>query len=545
MTTKLAFNQITGMPVNVKDYSGLVVAGDWTPAIQAALDTGASEILLPDDGTYAVESFPDTLDDGISCAFTLTNSVKITGGGTITSTTATSTDAIFGLDATSGAIAVNLNDIVFAGDTRYKVVHGSANASLSRFSLDKINTFAQSFLYAGNISESFRFTNSQFGTAIAAATATSPFISIVFNTTNVFEFLFDSVTLRTGSEIVSSAIVLHYLPSGGHVTNNTHINIGQVATEGFDIDNLGSGTLVQSNTAIYSGFEYKVGSGGYVDSNNCIFSGNLSYESVGAAFSIRSSCIASNNLAYNPTDYGFFLRDFDPSDISNSDNVWVQGSNNIVVWAGSTMTAAYAVGSTVGAGNTNFVQNINFDGFGFYIDPKYKEDNPAAVLPCICIDLRGDCTNIRFANGKIDESGAVNQVQLRDCTSGATNLTFENITHGDAGDSCYDLLLAQNVKIINPTFPATIADRPVRFSSVTGAQVTCPFHASITLAQTSGGNSGILINNWGQEAAGVGNPPSAGDEWPIGCVAENSDDNTVWLRKSPSGVSATAWAQIA
>jgi hypothetical protein len=545
MTTKLAFNQIDGMSVSVNDYSGLVADGDWAPAIRAALATGAAEVVLPPTGSYAVESFSEVLDDGTECAFILTSNVRIVGGGVITSASASNAQAIFGLDATSGSIAVDVSDLTFTGANRYRALHGSTDASLSRLAVKGVTTFAQSFAYNGDISKSFKLVNSSFGVAIAAGTAMSPFVSIVFNTSNDFECLIDSNTLRTGTEVVASAIVLHYLPSGAHVTNNTHINIGQVATEGFDLDNLGSNTLVSGNTAIYSSYEYKVGSGGYVDSNNCLFTNNVSYESIGAAFSLRSTCIASNNIAYNPADYGFFLRDFGPTDISNSDNVWVQGSNNIVVWAGSSMTAAYAVGSTVGAGNTNFVQNVNFDGFGFYIDPKYKEDNPAAVLPCIGIDLRGDCANIRFANGKIDETGVANQVQLRDCTSGATNLTFENITHGDAGDSCYDLLTAQNVKILNPTFPATIADRPVRFSGVTVAQITCPYHASITFAQVSGGNSGVLINNWGQEAAGVGNPPSAGVEWPIGCTAENTDDNTVWLRKSVSAVPASAWIQLA
>jgi hypothetical protein len=55
MTTKLAFDQIGGMVVSVRDYEGLVVGSDWTAAIAAADLAAAGGSLFFDDQVHAVE----------------------------------------------------------------------------------------------------------------------------------------------------------------------------------------------------------------------------------------------------------------------------------------------------------------------------------------------------------------------------------------------------------------------------------------------------------------------------------------------------------
>lgn len=76
MTTKIAFNQINGMVVNVKDFGavGDGVADD-SVAVQAASDTGAAEVYFP-NGTYLMEGV------------TFSSNTRLFGPGTIKAATA-------------------------------------------------------------------------------------------------------------------------------------------------------------------------------------------------------------------------------------------------------------------------------------------------------------------------------------------------------------------------------------------------------------------------------------------------------------------------
>ena len=489
------------------------------------------------EGNMLLSTFGTTLGDGTLAAVRVASDLVIEGPGTIKSNTVTATRAIFGIDPTSGTVSLELRGVKFAGDTRYRALYVQSDATTETLVVDGCETERQSIIIAGDVTRSLRVTDNKIGTNILAATAVTPTLSIVLPEGPTYnpECVIERNIVWSGTEVIAGApYVIHGLPMGGRCNYNTHINIGAAANEGFDIDNVGRFAQVIGNVCYGTGFEYKVGSGGYSDSRDIIFSHNISMDAV-VPFTIRSSCVGFGNIAYNPSTYGIFCTPGSDTDSLLDDATFQLSGFRIIYAGGSPWTAAVKIDGGM--------SGMTFDGLRIELDPAWKAANPTGKMPNTQINIDGDVSNLTIRNAFIDKSTG-DHINVRPTTR-ASNLHFENIQFGEAGDSCFDLLDCDNVRIINPVFPSTIADRPIRMTTCNTVKIEADYTANIDLAQTSGSNTGVRINNWGTEAAGAGILPTATSIWPLGCIVRNSDDGTVWLRVSQSTTKATAWKQIA
>ena len=489
-------------------------------------------------GNHLIDTFAQTLADGVNAAVKITGDVRIFGNGSLRSTTSSVSNCIFGADSTSGQRDISIKGLLFKGDNRYRAFY-AAVSTLNSLEIEGVKTERQSIVSIADYVDFVKVENNKVGLTVDSGTAKSPQIFITRPSGVIDRKLPFSVSnniLTTGTEVLSSgAYVIHQIPIGGTVDRNTHINAGLAANEGFDIDNVGKFARIINNTSWGAGFEYKTGTGGFTDSRDIIFSNNISYASVlSAAFSIRSSCNGTDNIAYNPASYGVYM-----SVNTDSDGMLVNAFTKLsgfkIVWAGASWVSAVKIDNGVGG--------IDLDRVCVEIDPVYLAANPSAKLPLTQFNIDGNVTNLAIRNSFIDKSVG-DQINFRPSTT-ATKVLLENIRFGDTDDSCIDLANCTNVVISNPVFPATIVDRPVRLSTCSAVRIVCDYHASITLAATSGSNTGVLINNLGYEAAGAATAPSADGKWPIGATVQNTSDNSVWLRVSGSTTPATAWKQIA
>jgi hypothetical protein len=513
---------------------------DDTAAIQAAVDAAVA-LGVPLDisnGTFLVDTFGNALDDTTLAAFLVTGNLEVRGNGTISSTTAQTSRVLFGADASSGAIDLTIRGIKFAGNVRYRAVSVTAGAELNSLCIEDVTTARQSFILIGDVIRSLVVRRNKVGNAITAATAVGPSINvtIVAGSTNQPFFDVSQNVVWTGTEVISTgAYVIHNMPTGGMFNYNVHNNLGNADIEGFDIDIIGRFCQVIGNTGYQSSFEYKVGTGGYSESRDIIFAFNTSYNSPSQAFSIRSSCIGYGNVAYNPAVYGLFMTPGADSDnLLDSAHVILSGFR--IIYAGATpWTAAVKI-------DEGFA-SYTFSDLRIELDPAWNEANPGSSLPGVQVNIDGDVNNLTMNEVFIDRS-AGNQIEMRPDTT-ATNVRFTNVRFGTAGDSCFDLANITGLVIENPVFPASITDRPIRLSTCSAVRITSDYQSIITLAQTSGTNTGVLINNWGQGAFGAATPPTAGSEFPIGAIVTNTSDAGVWLRVSTSATPATAWKQIA
>ena len=392
--------------------------------------------------------------------------------------------------------------------------------------------------------------------AVTSSTNLSPQLSVTSSDElNVLvdseQFVIQGNQVWTGLEVINAAFFFSSIPADSLISDNWHYNLGQVLTEGFDIDGVGSRSSINNNHAIHSGFEYKNTSGtGYVTARDVTFSGNSSYESVNpasAAFTFTSSGSFRDNTAYNPQGWGFFCSNLDASDLPNNGNGSITGGGNKVIYAGNAgFVGALRIGSDP-LGKA--VGNINFDPFDCYIDPKYEADNPNTKVPNGAtngiIEMRGDPSNVRIANGKVLPCTG-NQIVARPDTT-MDNIIFENMEHGDTDDSCYDFgATMTRVRIINPRLPANIGDRPFRMGTVSKSSIVCEEHPNLQNAATSNAGTGFLINGLGFESGlGATNPPTAtGDIWALGVTVQNTDDGSMWIRVNHSTTPTTAWKQI-
>lgn len=537
INNKIKLNDI----VSVKDFGakGDGVTDD-TAAIQAAITAAGAnnKTLTFPDGSYAVNTFGVTMAGATLCAFRVSADLKITGPGVITSSTGSVTNAIFGVDATSGTVSLSIDGLGFAGTVRYRAVYAETGATMDTVDISNVVTARQSLLINCTVIRSVRVSDNKIGNEIEAATAVSPTLQVILpeNPTYNPECAVERNVVRTGTEVsTTGAYVIHGLPIGGRCNYNTHLNVGAASgTEGFDIDNVGRFSQIIGNSAHGSGFEYKVGTGGYSDSRDIIFANNISSDAP-VPFTFRSSCIGYGNIAYNPKSYGLFCTPGSDVDSLLDDATFQLHGFRIIYAGGTPWTAAVKIDGGMAG--------MEFDGIRIELDPAWKTANPSGTLPNIQFNIDGDINNLTIRNCFIDKS-AGDQINVRPTTR-INNLNIENVQFGDCGDSCIDLLNCDAVRIINPVFPASITDRPIRLATCDRVRIECDYHASITLAQTSGTNTGVLINNWGQEAAGAATAPDATNRWPIGCLVQNTSDSSVWLRVSASTTPATAWKQIA
>jgi hypothetical protein len=247
--------------------------------------------------------------------------------------------------------------------------------------------------------------------------------------------------------------------------------------------------VFDGNYALNGGYDYKPGTGGYLAGSDIIFSNNRADNGL---FAIRSSCTAVNNISYNPPAYGLFLvPGSDSASLLDDANVIID--NFRVLYAGATWTAGVKI-------DEGF-KSISINNLSVELDPEWATANPSGTLPGICINIDGNTDNIRITNSFIDKC-AGDQINFRPTTS-ASNLTLDNIRFGNAGDSCIDLQNVDNVTVTNPIWPATITDRPIRVSTCSKVRITSAFKADLLNATTAGSSTGVLINGFGNEAAGI------------------------------------------
>jgi hypothetical protein len=489
------------------------------------------------NATFLIDTFSTTMTSGTLCAIHVTSSLKVIGNGIFNSNTVSVSNSIFGVDSADGTIDFEIEGLYFAGTVGYRAVYIESTATLNTVKISNVNTSKQGILATGYIKKSIRITNNKVGNDIEATTAISPSIQAIIPVSSVYnpEYVVEGNYVRTGTQAIGGAFVIHGIPMGGRCNHNTHNNIGNVGdNDGFDIDNIGRFAQIIGNSAIGSGFEYKPGTNGYSDSRDIIFSHNISVNAK-TPFSIRSSCIGYGNIAYNPLNYGIFCSPgADVDNLLPLATIQIHGFR-IIYAGGSPWTAAVKIDGVM--------RGMEFEGIRIEIDPEWAVANPSGTLPNVQFNIDGDINNLTIRNSFIDKS-AGNQIQVRPTTR-ISNLNIDNVQFGDCGDSCIDLFNCDAVRIINPVFPSTITDRPIRLSTCDRVKIECDYHSLITLAQTSGTNTGVLINNWGQEAAGAATPPNATSRWPIGCTVQNTSDGSVWVRVSVSTVPATAWKQIA
>ena len=534
--TKATYSMIEGAPVNVLDF-GAVGDGvtDDTAAIQAAVNAAEaiSGCLYFPAGTYLVSTFTTALDSGTNCAVLINGDLTIDGCGTISSATGTVSNSIFGIDGTSGSVSVTLKNVNFAGASRYRVITQTSLSVADSIVIDGITTERQSIILTGDYNDRVTVRNCYIGTTITAATAVSPTLTVTIagGSTRQPEYIIQNNTVVGGTENASTGLfVVHGMPGNGLCRGNSALNVGNSTTECFDIDNIGRLCTFSENYALNGGFEYKAGTGGFTGSSDILFTGNRADNGI---FSLRSSCIAIGNVSYNPPAYGLFLSSLtDPEGYLDESNIIIDDFR--ILYAGSAWTA----GVKIDAG----VKSISINNLSIEIDAIWATDNPSGVMPAVAVNIDGDLNNLRITNSFIDKC-AGDQINFRPTTT-ANNLTLDNIRFGTAGDSCIDLANVTGVTITNPIWPTTITDRPVRVSTCSKVRVVSDFKTNLITILTSGSSTGVLINNFGVEAAGIGNRPSVTDIWPVGCVVRNSNDATCWLRFSESATPANAWVLI-
>lgn len=523
--------------VSVQDFGALGDGvTDDTAAIQAAVNAAEaiSGCVYFPAGTYLVSTFATALDSGTNCAVLINGDLTIDGCGTISSATGTVSNSIFGIDGTSGSVSVTLKNVNFAGASRYRVITKTSLSVADSIVIDGITTERQSIILTGDYNNRVNVRNCYIGTSITAVTAVSPTLTVTIaaGSTRQPEYIIQNNTVVGGTENASTGLfVIHGMPGNGLCRGNSALNIGNSTTECFDIDNIGRFCVFDGNYALNGGYDYKPGTGGYTAGSEIMFTNNRADNGI---FLLRSACIAVGNISYNPPSYGLFLT-------PGSDSEGYLDESSIIIddfkilYAGSAWTA----GVKIDAG----FKSVSIDNLSVELDPEWATNNPAGQMPGVCVNIDGDAHNIRITNSFIDKS-AGDQINFRPTTT-ANNLTLDNIRFGDAGDSCIDLANVTGVTITNPIWPTTITDRPIRVSTCSKVRVMSAFKTNVTTILTSSGSTGVLVNNFGQEAAGAGNRPSVTDIWPVGCTVRNSDDATCWLRISESAAPASAWVQVA
>jgi hypothetical protein len=497
---------------------------DNTTNIQAAVDSGIESIYVP-KGTFLVDTFAS------SSAISVTSNLRLFGEGKIVSTTSTVSNRIFNVPASASFDILDMRDISFGGANRWRILNVEDGADINTIHIDNITTDAQSIVMEipNSTVRNIDVTNCIFGDEVTALSTVSPQLYIVLSGFEGSCNIIDN-TVYNGTETINGAFFLHGL-NHAKVSGNKHINLGGSSTEGYDFDRVGKMVTISDNQAIGSGFEYKTGSD-YEENYHCVFTNNVSFESWTAGFTFRSPCNAVNCIAFNPSGKGFFLdSEVDPF----SDDYDVTLTNCQAIYNGA---ASFTNGFDIA---TN---NVTLRDCDVIIDAKYLSDNPSAKLPSEPIRVFGDGTkNLKILGGNIGASAA-NGIIMRADPGALSDVILRDITFGDNDDSFIDIADVSNVYIDSClTAQSTSVDRPFRLSSCSRVAITSN-DASLVLAFSGLGASGVTMNGVLWVAAGASNPPPDIPEAALNMLARNTDDNTMWIKISTSTTPSSQWLQI-
>ncbi len=478
--------------------------------------------IVQNDGEFLVSTFDQTLSDGIVCAIPIAGNLNLSGTGRIKSNTTTVNRAIFGVDSRANNKNIKINGVKFGGPRRYRVIHSTGDATLDSIDFSCVHTELQSIVLTSAYKKSIKVNNNKLGTAIDATTPITPFmeINIPLDSPHIPSYEVCRNSLWGGTETrTGTSYGFKNIPVGGKCDDNFLCNIGKSETEGFDIDGLGSFASFSGNVAIYSGFEYKPLVTGFY-SRDAIFNNNISYESFGAAFSLRSSIKANGNIAYNPTQFGLLMGvGGDPNGyVLNHGVADVSGFK--IIWAGSTMDNAVRI--------ENVFKRIVFDKLEITIDPAYATSNPTAKLSATSsglITIIGDVNHVQFNDLLIGKS-AVDQVNIRATTKAGT-IIFNNPNFSDSDASCIDAQNVNNLVIHDPIF-GNAADRPLRISLCDNVDIVSREYPFLANVLTTGTNTNALVYGFGIQAVGVDGAPT--NPYRLGAIVQNSIDSSVWLK---------------
>ncbi len=531
--------------------AGVTGAADDTVRYRAALAAAQTVGALVIDKDVRLETFDQTLSDGVDCASVITASVRIVyAGGELILNTAGSTNAALGVDTDANGSAISLEYLRSSGADNGRIYHSVAAAQLEGEEAINVRTSRHALFMLAEVTKVKRLVGNFVGYSVTAATNSAPTYQIQNgNKANALyaEEIFDiqNNICKIGNAVTNAMYFFGRIPSDSVVANNWAFNLAKNSTEGFDIDGVGARASVTNNHAIYCGYEYKQSTGSDYDTARDIgFTGNYSFEAQGTAFSFRSSGNFNNNVAYNPDGWAFFCSEFVADDLTSANGVELKGGGNVGIYAGAANFKGLKIGES---GSGLAIGNINFDPFSIIVDPVYEKDNPGTKIPnsgvAALIDVEGDVRNVRVANGSLAPCTG-DQVLILPGAE-ANDVFFERMNHGDCDGSCYDFRLTKNMHITNPVWPSSVGDRVARYVDCERVIIQAEEHPTLGTSAGSPTNKGVVINGLGYDATALAaNPPTANAYWPQGTLCKVLADNEVWVRVTTSAAPASAWKKL-
>ena len=514
--------------LNVECFSHLISGSDATLAFREAVKFGVNVVCTED---YSIETFDQSLSDGINCSIKLPLYSNITclNGVKITGVTGSVTNSIFGCDTENAS--VDLSCCNFGGENRFRAYHGAASVQFDYENLSNIKTDLQSVISLASCKNRVAKTV-RIGLSVTPTTPYSP--TLTLNPVGLepdpeFSLTVDDIVVYTGTEDTVGALVVKRIPEGGVFSNSRAVNLGESNTEGFDIDGVGTGSYLTNLYAYKTNIEYKNGTVGYANNKEVIADNWVSWEcAFGASISIRSSISGSNFLSYDPrASWAYFIADLDNGPIGQP--ISMTG----IKYVYKTTTTLSGIMRIVGTTETS---KIVLSDVQFVIDPETLRVTPSTKIPFIGINIGGSDWEDISINGLYIDKCTENQILVRADTT-AKRLTIAGASFGDTDDSCLDIANIDGVSIQVDHWPENIGDRAIRASGVNNALIDCPSHATLVNTALSSSNSNFVVNGIAYENSGAGSGPDGSIDYPIGVNVVNIDDNSAWLRYLANGSS--------
>ena len=193
--------------LDVDCFSHLISSGDATLAFREALKFGV-DIVCRDN--YSIETFDQSLSDGVTCAVKLPLYTNITclNGSKITGVTGSVTNAIFGCDTENAS--VDLSRCSFGGSNRFRAYHGAASVQFDYENLSNIKTDLQSVISLASCKNRVAKTV-RIGLSVTPTTPYSP--TLTLNPVGLepdpeFSLTVDDIVVYTGTEDTVGALVV-------------------------------------------------------------------------------------------------------------------------------------------------------------------------------------------------------------------------------------------------------------------------------------------------------------------------------------------------